>query len=52
MVKGQADGYESELRELAAWQVRQRATKRRQLEMARERERQILSTLGAKSRHE
>lgn len=50
VVKGQAADYESELRELDPWQVRQRAVKRRQLEMALERERQILSTLGAKRR--
>jgi hypothetical protein len=50
VVKGQAADYESDLRDLAPWQLRQRAVKRRQLEMALERERQILSTLGAKHR--
>jgi hypothetical protein len=50
VVKGQAADYESDLRDLNPWQLRQRAVKRRQLEMALERERQILSTLGAKRR--
>lgn len=50
VVKDQATGYESDLRDLGPWQVRQRGAKRRQLEMALERERQILSTLGAKRR--
>jgi hypothetical protein len=50
VVKGQAADYESDLRDLGPWQLRQRAVKRRQLEMALERERQILSTLGAKRR--
>jgi hypothetical protein len=50
VVKDQAASYESDLRDLGPLQLRRRAVKRRQLEMALERERQILSTLGAKRR--
>lgn len=52
MVKRQADRYRRDLDNLGTLQLRARAATRRRIEMAQERERQILSTLGAKSSYD
>jgi hypothetical protein len=49
VVKQRADAYERELRESARLSMRKRARLRRLLEGAREREAQIIQTLGGRS---
>lgn len=49
VVKRQADKYKRDLENMGAFQRKAKAATRRRIEMAEERERQILSTLGAKS---
>jgi hypothetical protein len=49
MVKRQADKYRRDLEGMGTFQMRAKAATRRRIEMAQERERQILSTLGGKS---